>query len=605
MKEAVRINRICIYYFYDVHGVADRYVFHMLSALRLCCTQLAIVYNGTLTSKTEQDLMQASDFIFCQGQEMCSSVLAYQFALSCFEKCTLQEADEIILTDYTLMGPVYPLSSVFNTMKDAAVDFWGITAARTKCIHFSGQTTQEYLPSSFLVLRRCAADYLILHPWHIKRKSGGEEESGRFSDGLEITTALEECGFCWKAYVESAVFLQCSPNPLLYTPVKLIQEKKCPVFLRSIFFSNYKILHDDSLGNQGSDLMEYLQKYTNFDTGMIWEYILRTADMSAIQKVLGLCYIFSRLDATHVPHPQCALILHLYYEELFEPCYQYALSVPQADIYLTISDQSKRERLEKLFSDGPWHYVEIRVIPNRGRDVGALLTGCRDICSRYELVCFAHDKKAPHSENDLPGEDFARHCFENILGTPQYVINIFNLFYQQPKLGLLFPPPPNHANYAETIGNEWSTNFDTAWKLAKKIGLTVPVAENKEPVAPFGTMFWFRPAALAPLLALDWDYNAFPPEPLPADGTLLHAIERLYPYVAQQAGYFSAWCMTDSYASRYTINLNYLLQKERKRLYGNWGNLIFIRAKKRLKKYIPSSIWKFLKRWYIRLKGKN
>ena len=32
----------------------------------------------------------------------------------------------------------------------------------------------------------------------------------------------------------------------------------------------------------------------------------------------------------------------------------------------------------------------------------------------------------------------------------------------------------------------------------------------------------------------------FPAEPMPVDGTISHAIERIWPYVAQEAGYYSA-----------------------------------------------------------------
>ena len=43
----------------------------------------------------------------------------------------------------------------------------------------------------------------------------------------------------------------------------------------------------------------------------------------------------------------------------------------------------------------------------------------------------------------------------------------------------------------------------------------------------------------------DWSYEDFPPEPEPSKsgGTILHAIERLWPQFAADAGYTSAWVM--------------------------------------------------------------
>jgi hypothetical protein len=55
--------------------------------------------------------------------------------------------------------------------------------------------------------------------------------------------------------------------------------------------------------------------------------------------------------------------------------------------------------------------------------------------------------------------------------------------------------------------------------------------------ASVGTMFWARTDAIAPLLELDLGWNDYPAEPVPYDGTILHATERLFPVVAQHRGF--------------------------------------------------------------------
>jgi len=50
-------------------------------------------------------------------------------------------------------------------------------------------------------------------------------------------------------------------------------------------------------------------------------------------------------------------------------------------------------------------------------------------------------------------------------------------------------------------------------------------------------MFWARPRALAPLIRAKLQWQEFPAEPLPYDGTILHALERLIPFIAAHEGY--------------------------------------------------------------------
>ena len=100
-------------------------------------------------------------------------------------------------------------------------------------------------------------------------------------------------------------------------------------------------------------------------------------------------------------------------------------------------------------------------------------------------------------------------------------------FEDDPGLGLVFPDDPR------MVG--WWSNKECAAGLARKMGLTADLPQAFE--FPVGTMFWCRGAALRPLFALGLTWDDYPLEPVPVDGTILHAIERLLPFIAQHEGY--------------------------------------------------------------------
>ena len=131
----------------------------------------------------------------------------------------------------------------------------------------------------------------------------------------------------------------------------------------------------------------------------------------------------------------------------------------------------------------------------------------------------------------------------------KFWLNVLTEFEKDPYLGLLCPPFPTHGVYFMNMcSNGWGPNFDNTKALMKKLGIDRPISGEKMPIAPFGSVFWFRVKALAPLFDHGWQHEDFPPEPLPQDGTISHAIERIYPFVAQGAGYYPAQAMSADYA---------------------------------------------------------
>jgi lipopolysaccharide biosynthesis protein len=125
------------------------------------------------------------------------------------------------------------------------------------------------------------------------------------------------------------------------------------------------------------------------------------------------------------------------------------------------------------------------------------------------------------------GEEWRDFILQRLLGDRRTFRGIIAAFSTDERLGLVFPEDPN------IVG--WTENREPARSLLDRLGLSPNLPAAIE--FPLGTMFWARPEALAPLLRAGFTADDFPAEPLPYDGSMLHAMERILPIVCTASGY--------------------------------------------------------------------
>lgn len=644
LDQLKEIKRLIIYFFYDKDGIVDRYVPYMLEDLNKNCSELFVVCNGVLMPEGRKKIAEITPHILVRDN-VGFDVWAYKTALEQYGWDKLAEYDEVVMMNHTIMGPVYPFAEMFGEMDKRDVDFWGITKYheyrdRDPFGTISYGYIPEHIQSHFIAVRNP-----MLTSKEYRDYWDNRPEITCYGDAVGkheaiFTKSFHDKGFSWDVYVDTSDLEGNNLCPLIFCPKKLIEEKRCPILKRRSFFHNYYDFQRITVGEQGRELMDFLRDHTEYDTGLIWENALRTTDMCDIKRNLDLDYILPNDVTVEKPvQRKIALAMHIYFEDMVEYCYQYAQSMPPySDILITTDSAEKKEVIEKTFTKGNWAKVTVIEIENRGRDVSALLIGLAPYLDQYDYVCFMHDKKVTQLREAIAGVTFSERCFRNLLGSKDMVNNILALLDKEPNMGLLCPPPPNFGDYYRTVGGEWGENFDRAKELSEKLKLKAPIHADKPPVAPLGTMFWFRPKALEKLLHRKWQYSDFPKEPNNTDGTILHSIERLYPYVAQDAGYYSAWVLSTQYARSEWNNLEFSLRELNVRLlklicYSNLQGLLEyldyqiycqehnqtpqstgvdltvpsarILVKRSIKEKIPKPIWKMMKRIYHFFGGKK
>lgn len=550
-------QRLGIYCFYDKYGHAASFIKTFLDDLMDNLDDLVVVVNGQLSDQARQLFSEYTKTIIVRENKGLD-VAAYKQAILTLGWEKLESYDEVICLNDTVMGPVYPFREMFACMDRKDVDFWGITA-------YAGETVdKEQIPTHLQAYWHAYRRSLVSSPafheyWETMPLWKDYAEVTRKHE-MTFTKHFTDLGFTWASYIDWRKYQGYSSYPLLYMPMQIVRDDRCPIFKRRSFFVDYSAYFDQTAGQPALDLYEYLRDHTDYDVDMIWDAILPSYNIDDIRKAMHLDYVLPSQAINPQTHdrPRSAFIYHVYFMDLLEDTCHYIASLPEeTDLYITSTEDKIPQIREYMQQRGISHQATFIPVINRGRDVSALLVAaCPVVLSgKYDVIGFAHDKKSSQNQENghhgTESQGFAYKLMENTLGSEAYVKNILTLFAENPRLGQVTPPPPYHALYfAHTIPHDWGANYEITKELLEdRLGIHVPLSPTKPTASAMGSCYWFRVEALKPLFEYGWKYEDFLPEgQMGEDGTISHAIERANGYICQSRGYYPAWVLSDRYA---------------------------------------------------------
>lgn len=227
--------------------------------------------------------------------------------------------------------------------------------------------------------------------------------------------------------------------------------------------------------------------------------------------------------------PRVAAICHIYYDNITPEIQRYLNHIPFGfDVYISTDTAAKKALIEAVFRDWTRGKLEVRIAPNRGRDIAPKLICFRDVYPNYDYVLHLHSKASKHHGVLATWRGYT---YETLLGSPAIIASIFDAFRRRPDLGIVA------AQHFEAMRQwiNWGDDFGLAHRLMKRMGFALPSGKILD--FPSGSMFWARTAALKPLLDLGLGVDEFDAESGQIDGTIAHAIERLYFYICEHAGF--------------------------------------------------------------------
>ncbi|HCC8073743.1 TPA: HAD hydrolase-like protein, partial [Klebsiella aerogenes] len=228
-----------------------------------------------------------------------------------------------------------------------------------------------------------------------------------------------------------------------------------------------------------------------------------------------------------------AVQCHIFYPDLIDEFVAQLSTMPfKFDVYISVTNKEAKQQCNLQFKKiKNIEDLDVRVVPNRGRDIAPVFAEFGSVLKQYDFVCHIQSKKSLYNEGKTTG--WREYLLNGLFGSESNVKRIFKAFNDDKKLGIIYPQVHHTLPY---VAFTWLANKQQGSELCAKMGIACPEGYFNFPA---GSMFWARVDALAPLFDMNLTWQDFPEEKGQTDGTTAHAIERLLGIVPQALNYGS------------------------------------------------------------------
>lgn len=227
---------------------------------------------------------------------------------------------------------------------------------------------------------------------------------------------------------------------------------------------------------------------------------------------------------------EIAVQAHIFYTDLAEEIIGELNKIPyKFDCYISTDTEEKAKMLQDIFQKlSKAENVYVEVFANRGRDMLPFVSQISKVLDKYKYVCHIHSKK---TLTNTVGEEWRKYLFKNLFGSKENIVGIFDIF-ENTNTGIIFP----ETFHAMITAVDWGSNFDNTEKLLEKMNIDIILPENHL-IFPVGNMFWAKISAVRQIFTNCTNVEDYVVEAGQVDGTIAHAIERLWVYLAEYNGY--------------------------------------------------------------------
>lgn len=259
---------------------------------------------------------------------------------------------------------------------------------------------------------------------------------------------------------------------------------------------------------------------------------------------------FSEQSICKTLNAKIAVHIHMFYLDLVQEFVTHLNNIPFSfDLYIsTVTEKAMQDCCDAFRNIKYLEKLDIRVVPNRGRDIAPFVVTFGDILKGYDYVSHIHTKKSLYNDGKTDG--WREYLLNNLFGSEYRLRQIFSVFLREPEIGLIYPQNYLRLPYA---ANTWLANRGQAQAWGKRLGIhQIPEGYFDFPA---GSMFWARTSAIRSLFDTGIKIDDFPQERGQTDGTLAHTMERMLGALPVANGYdivaiaddsrsrWSPWCI--------------------------------------------------------------
>lgn len=219
------MNRLVIFAHYDSHNRIEKYVINYLSALHKCTEKIIFVSDCNLLSNERDKIRDYADTIIAKKHgeyDFGSYKIGYKY---CLDKNILKDFQELIFVNDSCYAPLASFEEMFTTMENRNINFWGVTANRTKSTN-----NILHIQSFFLAFRKEVFNSEFFRNMILSFSKLNSKEDIIYEYECGITKKLEDLGFSWDVYCQTSIFC---PDSYLYDYKNLIKQG-LPLLKRSI-----------------------------------------------------------------------------------------------------------------------------------------------------------------------------------------------------------------------------------------------------------------------------------------------------------------------------------------------------------------------------------